>query len=159
MKRDWHTEIGVPATLLPEYASPGVTLLLLGFGKRDFMLAREPGIADYLAGPLPGPGAMEVIGLAEAPSSGIVLRVTTAGLSGLAAGLRGSFAPGPVLIEMRQDRRYYAASRGYTRGYTCNTWTAEMLALAGLDVRPDGVVLAGGVMRQVLRLPEACRLG
>jgi len=157
----WHTEIGVPPAALPPHlaeAFPGAALVFFGFGKRHFMLAEAPGPAEWLAGPLPGEGAMQVTAWPGPPGGGLALNVSPAGLAALATALAASFAPGPALIEARAGRRFYAAARGYTLAYTCNTWTAEMLGAAGLAVRPDGVVLARSVTSQVAALPGACRL-
>ena len=136
---------------------PGAELLMFGFGKRHFILTPEPGLAQFLAGPFPGEAALEVTGMHAPPSAALSLSVTPAGLAGLMAALEGSFAPGPVLIEARQRpaRRYYVAARGYSLAYTCNTWTAEVLAAAGLRVAATGVVFTRGVMAQAL--PLACR--
>jgi hypothetical protein len=156
----WHTEIGLPPEALPpEIAAPfaHAAVLFLGFGKRDFMMAEAPGLAEWLAGPIPGPAAMQVTAWPGPPSGALSLPLQPEALPRLAAALAASFAAGPVLIEPRPGRRFYAAARGYSLAYTCNSWTAEMLAAAGLPIRAEGVVLAGGVMAQAARLPGACR--
>jgi hypothetical protein len=156
----WHTEIGLPPAALPaEIAAPfaQAALLFMGFGKRDFMMAEAPGLAEWLAGPIPGPAAMQVTAWPGPPSRALRLPLAPEALPALAAALATSFTPGPVLIESRSNRRFYAAARGYSLAYTCNSWTAEMLAAAGLPIRAEGVVLAGGVMAQAARLPGACR--
>jgi len=162
-ERSWHTEIGLAvgdlggglASLGRDF--PGAELLMFGFGKRHFILAQEPGIADFLAGPFPGEAALEVTGMPAPPSGALSLSVTPAGLASLVVALEASFAPGPVLIEARERyaRRFYAAARRYSLTYTCNTWTAELLRAAGLPVSATGVVLTRGVMAQAL--PLACR--
>jgi hypothetical protein len=156
----WHTEIGLPpGDLPPEIAAPfpQAALLFLGFGKRDFMMADSPGLAEWLAGPIPGPAAMQVTAWAGPPARAWRLPLNPDALPPLAAALAASFAPGPSLIEARPGRRFYAAARGYSLAYTCNSWTAEMLAAAGLPIRAEGVVLARGVMAEAARLPGACR--
>jgi Protein of unknown function (DUF2459) len=156
----WHTEIGLPPAALPPHlaeAFPGAALVFFGFGKRHFMLTEAPGLAEWLAGPLPGEGALQVTGWPGPPPGALALSVPGEGLAGLVRALEASFAPGPALIEARAVRRFYAAARGYTLAYTCNTWTAEMLGAAGLAVSPDGVVLARSVMSQAAALPRACR--
>ncbi len=153
----WHTEIGLPPSALPEPLAglfPAAALVFLGFGKRDFMMAEAPGLAEWLAGPLPGPAAMQVTAWPAPPARAWRVPLDP---GALAAALAASFLPGPALIEARPGRRFYAASRGYSLAYTCNSWTIEMLAAAGLPVRTEGVVLARGVMAEVARLPGACR--
>lgn len=158
----WHTEIGLDAALLPAALRQGFDasgLLFLGFGKRHFMLAERPGLPEFLAGLLPGEGAMTVTAWPAPPPGALLLPITPAGLAGLIAALEASFAPGPALIEARPTRRFYAASRGYNLAFTCNTWTAAMLGAAGLPVRTDGVVLARSVMSQVLGAAQVCQAG
>lgn len=158
---DWHTEIGLPPAALPPALTAGLpeaALVFFGFGKRHFMLAETPGPAEWLAGPLPGAGAMQVTAWPAPPAGALVLPVTPEGLAAMATALAASFAPGPALIEARPRRRFYAAARDYSLAYTCNTWTAEMLAAAGLAVSADAVVLARSVTVQAAALPGACRL-
>ena len=121
------------------------------------MLAQAPGPAEWLAGPFPGEAAMQVTAWPGPPSGALSLAITPAALAGLGAALAASFAPGPMLIEARPGRRFYAADRAYSLAYTCNSWTAEMLAAAGLPVSAQGVVLARGVTGQAAALPQACR--
>lgn len=157
----WHTEIGLPAAALPPRhaeAFPGAALIFLGFGKRHFMLAEAPGLAEFVAGPFPGEAALQLTGWPGPPAGVLALPVTPAGLLGLVAALEASFAPGAPIIEARPGRRFHAAARGYHLGYTCNSWTAEMLAAAGMPVRPEGVVLARGVTAQAAALAGACRV-
>lgn len=153
----WHTEIGLaPAHLPPPLAAlfPDAALIFFGFGKRHFMLAEAPGPAEWLAGPFPGPAAIQVTSWRGIPTRALRLPVAPAPLG---AALLASFAPGLPLIESRGSRRFHEAARGYSLAYTCNTWTAEMLVAGGLPVRAEGVVLSGGVMGQAARLSGACR--
>jgi hypothetical protein len=48
---------------------------------------------------------------------------------------------------------FYAAAVGYSLDRTCNEWSALVLAAAGLDIDPSGVVLAGQLMTRAQRLP------
>lgn len=156
----WHTEIGVPPAALPAPLGsifPEAALMFFGFGKRHFMLAEAPGAAEWLAGPFPGAGAMQVTGWPGPPAGAISLGVAPEGLARLGVALAASFAPGPALIASRSGRRFFVAARGYSLAYTCNTWTAGMLAAAGLPVSASGVVLARGVSAQAAALPQACR--
>lgn len=152
----WHTEIGLsPALLPPPLAAifPEAPLVFFGFGKRHFMLAESPGPAEWLAGPFPGAAAIQVTAWPGTPRRALRMPFAPAPLG---AALLASFAPGLPLIESRPNRRFFAAARGYSLAYTCNSWTAEMLVAAGLPVRAEGAVLSGGVMGQAVRLPGAC---
>lgn len=154
----WHTEIGLPPRALPPPLAvifPEAALVFFGFGKRDFLLAERPGLAEWLTGPIPGPAAIQVSAWPAPPARALRL---PAAPEALGPALLASFAPGLPLIESRPNRRFFAAARGYSLAYTCNSWTAEMLAAAGLPVRSEGVVLAGAVMAEAARLPGACRL-
>lgn len=163
----WHTEIGLPPALLPPPLAaifPEAALVFFGFGKRHFMLAESPGPAEWLAGPFPGEAALQVTAWSGIPARALRLPVAPArlGEGPLGEALLASFAPGPAshglaLIEARPGRRFFRAARGYSLAYTCNTWTAGMLAAGGLPVRAEGVVLSGGVMGQAARLPGVCQ--
>ncbi len=54
----------------------------------------------------------------------------------------------PLRIAAGEDGRsaFYASTSGYDLAYTCNTWTALALRVAGLPVDPAGVVFAGQVL-------------
>jgi len=47
------------------------------------------------------------------------------------------------------DSRFYPAKGRFHILYTCNTWTAEALGAAGLDIDPGTSKTAGGLMHQV----------
>ena len=74
------------------------------------------------------------------------------------AGEDGAVGPRLVSQGLFPGSLFYAASRGYGPLHTCNSWTAEALGAAGLPVRARGVVFAGGVLDQVARLGQACRM-
>ena len=44
---------------------------------------------------------------------------------------------------------FYAATGTYSASYTCNTWTAEALRVAGIPVTPAGVVFASELTDQL----------
>jgi hypothetical protein len=169
IERAWHTEIAVaPEDLTGRAAElrvPGAASISFGFGKRDFMLTGGP--AQWIAGPLPGPAVVQVTALRVEPDAAYLnarmvrLPLSPEGMDRLSAFLRRSFreeagrVPGPIAIV--QGSAFHDASRGYSLIYTCNTWTAEALAEAGLPVEPAGVVLTYGVMSQAAAVPGACR--
>ena len=151
-----HTEIGVRVSdlrgRLTELAwnFPGSEVLTFGFGKRHYFLSLQPRIFATLLAPIPGLGAMEVGGHAGPPPGALTLAVSAEGLGRLLAALEGSFRSDLTPLTAQAGRQYFAASRLYTLAYTCNTWTAEMLATAGLPVRSGLVVTPRGVMTQAV---------
>ncbi len=169
----WHTEVAIPAAQatgpLAAFRDvfPGAAALSFGFGKRTFFTAKTETLSEYLLGPFPGPGAVQVTGLGAFPpqayaSPVVTLALPDGGAERLAAFLWESVAPardgGPRLIAEGHfpGSAFYAAARGYALGYTCNTWTADALGHAGLPVATD-VSLAGATMRAVARVTGACR--
>ncbi|TDH63003.1 DUF2459 domain-containing protein [Dankookia rubra] len=155
----WHTEIALDAATLPEPLAglralfPGAWTLAFGFGKRSYVLAEAGNISELLLGPLPGPGVIQVKGLRVAPREAWPGRVTALplndeGLAALAGFLWESIAP-EAAAQSLQGSLFLAASRDYTLGFTCNTWTAAALRRAGLPVDPAGVVLADAVLAQL----------
>lgn len=161
----WHTDIALRSADLDGPLAgiralfPGAAALAFGFGKRSFMLAQAGASGELLLGPLPGPGALQVKGLAVPPplaypGRAIALALPDGGLARLAAFLRASIAEDSQAL-LVQGSLFYPAARGYSLAYTCNTWTAEALRLAGLPVSERGVVLAGAVLAQIA--PLGCR--
>lgn len=155
----WHTEIALRAEDLSGPLAdlrtpfPGAETLVFGFGKRGFMLAEAGEIEELLLGPLPGPGVIQVRGMAAPPSlawpgRAIALPLPERGLDRLRAFLWNSIAADAAALPLH-DSLFYEAARGYSLLYTCNTWTAEGLRQAGLPVRPEGVVLARAVLAQL----------
>ena len=175
MRRGWHTEIAVAAEDLPAGLAalaaerPGTRHMLFGFGQRDYLLSAERGPLVSLRALFPGEGAMLVTWLPETPEAAygaaavIPLGVTGAGLERLRGFLAGSFAADAAgaperLVWSGQRGAFYAAALPYSLGYTCNTWTAEALAQAGLPAQVAGVVFAGQVMAEGRRLAAGAPL-
>lgn len=52
------------------------------------------------------------------------------------------------------DSRFFEGEGRFHLRRTCNTWTLEMLAAAGLPVEPSGVIRAGEVMTQLEPLAQ-----
>ena len=175
VERGWHTDIGLPATqagaTLGQLRTtfPGVRTLVIGFGQRAYLLRPHPDLGDMLAALAPGPGAMLVTALRDTPQTAfpagdiVVLHVSARGLARLVDFIAGSFerasdgalhaiADGPYPGSL-----FYASTRTYSAGYTCNTWTAEALQTAGLPVHAAGVVFADEVADQARRVAAASR--
>ena len=173
----WHTDLAIPARSLrgPMTAFrqlfPGMTVLLVGFGRRTFMTAPVTNLGDLLIGPFPGDGVLLVAGLTAPPDRAYadgteaVLPLSPDRADRLSAFLWRSFA-----LDHGRPRRigpgffpgsvFFAARHGYSGFYTCNSWTEDALHQAGLAPGPAGVVLAGQVMVRVARrAAPACAIG
>jgi len=164
--RGWHTDIGLRAAQVGDTLGqlrttfPVVQTFVIGFGERAYLLHREHGVGDMLAALIPGPGAMLVTAvrdpLTDAFPTGdtITLHVSARGLARLIDFISHAFertsdgslqelAAGPYPGSL-----FYASAETYSGVYTCNTWTAEALQIAGLPVHAAGVLFADDVANQ-----------
>ena len=163
----WHTEIGLPleviggplAALKSEF--PSARFLVFGWGARDYYMARDPGLGDVLRAIVPGPAVMLVAALQMGPetffgsSNVVAVHVSRDGVARLSELLWDYLTPD----KERPPRRigggpypqsvFYAATGTYHLSHTCNTWTAEVLRVAGLPVSSTGVVFAAQVLDQL----------
>jgi hypothetical protein len=165
--RGWHTDIGIgvedvhgPLTTF-EQTFPGVRYLVFGFGDRAYLLAQRRMLLDMVGALFPGPGAMLVTALRAPPADAFgAAHVIGLPLSRIQLDRLIGF----IWDDLRKDRRglplmiadgpypgslFYASSETYDLAYTCNTWTAEALYVAGLPVSPDGVIFASQLMHRV----------
>jgi hypothetical protein len=170
----WHTEIGLPVEDIDGPLAvfrrdfPTAKVLMFGFGKRTFITAKVESLSELLMGPIPGPGAIQVVGLrvvpAQAYSPGQVTRLSMrkAELDRLAVfiwnavGKTHDGQPRLISPGLFPGSLFYASVARYGPTYTCNTWTAQALQSAGLPVTPKGVILAGGLLDQTKQLARAC---
>jgi uncharacterized protein (TIGR02117 family) len=175
VERGWHTDIGLQAVQVGDTLGqlratfPGVHTLLIGFGERAYLLHRDHNFADMLAALIPGPGALLVTALRTAPDAAfpagevVELHVSPRGLARLTDFVAGSFEPAPdgalrpIADGPYPGSLFYASTTTYSGTYTCNTWTADALQIAGLPVHAAGVVFADGVADQARRLAGASR--
>lgn len=156
----WHTDLAVPvgeisgplAALRDRY--PGARDMVFGYGKRSYMT--EPGhdLGDWFMGPFPGAGALEVSAIASDPAAAyptahiITLDLPPGGaerLSGfLWQTLKKGAADEPVVAGHGDfaGSVVYDAIPGYDLNHTCNTWSAQALAAAGLPIRPAGIIFS-----------------
>ena len=165
----WHTDLGIPAAVLRgpmtrfRQTFPGMTTLMVGFGRRTVMMAPVIQLDDLLIGPFPGSGTLLVAGLTTTPDRAYgdgtmaVLRLRPGGAErlsdfvwrtfrldgGTPLRIADGFFPGSV---------FYASRVGYSGLYTCNSWADDALHAAGLLAGPSGVVFAGQVMARATRL-------
>lgn len=168
--RGWHTDIGLPvdeitnrlATLERDF--PGVSVLVFGFGERNYLMTHDSGSAEMLTALFPSESAILMTALRAPPSDAfgaehvVTLHVTQQIVDRIAARIwltletqqDGSvvrLADGPYLGSV-----FYGASETYDAFHTCNTWTALVLRDAGLPVNPNGVLFASEVMRQARQI-------
>ncbi|HEY1072793.1 DUF2459 domain-containing protein [Brevundimonas sp.] len=169
----FHTDLVVPRAALIEGGGPlAEATAILGPG--DWVLVGWGDATFYVdQSPIPGrladgaraffrPGNASVVMLdPEAsdptrrfrPEDRQVLRLSRAGMAGLRARVQASLATDaagrPILAAARSgdDARFFESRETFWIGHLCNHWTAELLAAAGLPVRPFRAVTSGEVMR------------
>jgi len=162
--RGWHTDIGFPANEVNEKLArvarnaPGLHTLVFGFGDRAYVLPGDKGFFDMLRALFPGPGMMLVTLLRTSPAEAFgAENVVTLHLSREAAARVQAFVWNDIQTDASghplrvadgpyPGSIYYASTATYAGYYTCNTWTADALASAGLPVSASGLVLAGQLM-------------
>jgi uncharacterized protein (TIGR02117 family) len=164
----WHSEVVIPAALLPEGAIPETAdfpraeFYAFGWGDADYYPAQDPDIAMTLrAAFTPTPAVVHLVGLPAAPkdlyanAEIIDLEITEEGLTDLVDYLDGSFArksarrtevAGPGLYSFS---RFYDATGEFHLFNTCNSWTARALATAGLPVKTGGMQRAEDLLAQL----------
>jgi hypothetical protein len=169
LQHGWHTDLAIPSHVLRggmltfRRIFPDLQVLVVGFGKRTFMMAPVTTSGDLLIGPFPGKGAILVVGLNGPPSlaydDGLEASVVLAPggaerLSDFIWQTLDTQNGNPVRIRnnLFSGSMFYATRVGYAGTYTCNTWTADALHTAGVPVNPLHVVFAGQMMVQVARI-------
>ncbi|MBD0271547.1 MAG: DUF2459 domain-containing protein [Acetobacteraceae bacterium] len=162
--RGWHTDVGLPADRLPPALLPlaqdfpGAAHFLFGFGERAYWTQPEPSSTDAFAALVPGPGVILVTALrvppplAFPPEDVVILPVPEEGLvrlgGFLAAELREKGEFRRLVNGPYPGSRFYATTRRYSAAYTCNTWVADALHVAGTGVAPAGILFARQLMRR-----------
>jgi len=167
--RDLHTDIAIPAALVPTALRerwmrllPAGGAITFGFGQRDFMMSREPGSMEALRALLPSAGVVAVgwLSLPARDAAGawdvVEFRVDEAAVARLLRHVEAQIGR-PVGDRPYAGRNLFDSPRAYSAAFTCNTWTAEALRAAGLPFEPAGVAWASGVMRQAHRIAAAWR--
>jgi hypothetical protein len=170
VRRGWHTDVGFAADAvhgpLAQLAGefPGARYLLFGFGDRRYLLSQNKVIGSVLAVLWPQPGLILVTALKVPPAEAFGAdNAVPLALSQEQVEAMADFVWRSLRIEPEQPVRpyadgpytgslYYASTRIYAGVRTCNTWTAQALSTAGLPVDSFGVLFAGQVWTQVLRL-------
>jgi hypothetical protein len=168
VRRAWHVDIGFAAAeLQPPLASlrasfPGARYLLFGFGDRHYLVDQDRGPGGMLAALWPGAGVMLVTGLAASAQNAfgaqhvIEIRVSASQAAAAQRFVWQSLAAhADTVTSLRSGpydgSLYYASTQRYSALHTCNTWAAQALRAARLDVHSAGVVFAGQLWIQARR--------
>lgn len=173
VRRGWHAGLVldradvVETGLMAEAADfASARLIEFGWGDRDFYTARDPGLWLALrAGLAPTPTVLHLTPLAAPPSEPevIALGLSDDAFQRLVQAVSDTFDRGGGNAAIMPGRgaadRFYPAHGEFHLRNTCNTWTARVLASAGVDIDPAGVITADTLMRRTrashLTLPGA----
>jgi uncharacterized protein (TIGR02117 family) len=160
----WHTGLvierdRIPAGLIPETGdfTPDMRWFEFGWGSADYYPVRDPGPLDAVRAASGGAAVMHVVGLAIPagamfPTLDVVpVRLDSGQFVRLLARIDAAFDRGGVAGRpgLYAFSRFYPAHGRFHLFHTCNSWTAETLAAAGLPVEPSGVRRAEDLMRQI----------
>ena len=171
----WHADIGLPVEELTGPLAyfraefPSARSIMFGYGKRTFITAPPDSFSEYLLGPVPGPAAVQVLGLSVLPDAAyrpgetVALRLPPGGEAALEdfiwQDLSKNDAGEPIHIaSSRVGFLFYAALSQYNLLHSCNRWAADALAAAGLPLDGRGVILSGQVIgRAATARARQCR--
>ena len=170
----WHSGIVIaradlPPGLIPEAADfPAAAYLEFGWGNRDYYTTPRKTLGLTLGAALPGEAAVHLAAYAAPPRpypghEVVALAVSGDGFRRLSAYLHAAFARGGALRAgkiapgLAPVSAFYPGTGTFHLFNTCNTWTADGLAAAGLPVRARGVQLAEELMLQVRRITRAAK--
>ena len=167
VSNDWHTGIvlqrtDLPAGRLPELADlPARRYVEFGWGDEAFYQSRDTTTAMALRAALsPTSSVLHVAAFDIEPARAfdaevVELSLSADGFTWLVDALDATFdrtaatpvpANGPGLY---YDSNFYPAIGTFHLFNTCNTWAARLLAQAGIDIRPGGVITSTDLLRQL----------
>lgn len=165
---NWHAALVVRKAdlrqgLVPEKDHfPEAEYLEISWGDRDYFPATEESVGLALRAAFWSRGSvLHVVG----PKGGvrdyftdgeiIEIAISREAFERLSEFVSGSFSradpasPAQSQPGLVPYSRFYPAAGRFSILRTCNTWTAEALKSAGLDIRPGFVITAAGLARQV----------
>jgi uncharacterized protein (TIGR02117 family) len=163
----WHTDITVRKADIPADRITEATdfadahYLQFGWGDADYYTTPDPGIGTTLGAAFAGPAVVHVAGLKALPNAvfndteQIALTLSAENFAKLLDALHASFdRGGAARVAASADgvydfSRFYPATGEFHLFNTCNTWTAQTLAAAGVAVTVSGTQSADDVMRQL----------
>ncbi len=148
---DWRRDF--PALDLPDARYAGYDHVAVGWGERNFYLG-TPTWSDVRIGTVlhAAFGSTDTLLHVEhvpRPAAGSHVRAVTLTASQyqrLAARIRGSRSAGPTIAGYQRYDVFYPATGRYDALHTCNAWTSDTLASAGVRVG-WWTPFAAGVMR------------
>jgi len=169
----WHSGIvlarsSLPPDSIPETADfPNAAYFEFGWGDAEYYPARRPTFGMALKAAFPGPAVLHLSGLPDHPAKifpkveWVEIPLSAEGLAQLIASLRASFERGdsPRTWEtapgLHAFSKFYPATGRFSLNNTCNTWTARLLAEAGVPVEHARVQQAEELMVQLRALDRA----
>lgn len=165
---NWHTALVVRKAdlihgLLPERDDfPEAEYLEIGWGDRDYFPAIEESVGLALRAAFWSRGSvLHVVGFKGAVTDYVTdgeiieLAFSREAFLRLSAFLSASFSrtdpsvPAPSQPGLVATGRFYPATGRFSILRTCNTWIAQSLKSAGLDITPLYVITAANLARQV----------
>jgi hypothetical protein len=171
-RRKWHIDVGFAAADLDPSLQPVKTefaaarYLFFGFGDRHYLLTKSKTTPLLLRTLWPGPALLLVTAIKDPPefafgsSQLLRLQLNAAQAHAIQAFVRASIPDlMPLAAGPYADSAYYPASQSYSALYTCNTWAAEALRAGGERIRSGGVVFAGQLWHQLIRLRDQLQGG
>jgi len=171
----WHSGIAIARADLPDGFPaladfPRADHLEFGWGDAEYYLAAAPTLRQGMQALFrPTPSVLHTAAIdgdvaAAFPSSTIVrLRISADGLRKLLEFIGAEFqrdtrgAPIAVAPGLYGASRFYRANGTFQFPRTCNWWTAEALAAAGVPVEPGRAATARGLLAQAARHGEVLR--
>jgi uncharacterized protein (TIGR02117 family) len=164
----WHAALVVRKAdltqgLIPERDHfPEAEYLEIGWGDRDYFPATEESVGLALRAAFRSRGSvLHVVGFNGAVRDYFIdgeiieLALARESLRRLSEFLSGSFSridpstPAQSQPGLVANGRFYPAAGRFSILRTCNTWIAEALKTAGLDISPSYVITAASLARQV----------
>lgn len=137
---DWPLEEALP----PPFPPPG--FLGVSFGSRDYFAADFAGPVELLRAFVPGPSAILVAPRRAVHWDAVALRVPADGPVRLARAVAADIARDavgrPILVAPGPSPGsvFLEGVPAYSLAYTCNTWTLDTLAAAGVPVSGAGII-------------------
>ena len=166
-RRKWHIDVGFAAadldpSLRPVKAEfPAAKYLFFGFGDRHYLLTTSKTTPLLLRALWPGPALLLVTAIKDppefafGPSQLLRLELSAVQAHAIQSFIRASIPDAdlaPLAAGPYADSAYYRASHSYSALYTCNTWAAEALRAGGERIHSRGVIFAGQLWHQLIRL-------
>ena len=172
--KGWHAGLIVPADALNKRLPAlrqrfaGAQHYEVGWGDAGFYRAKEVNVGLAMQAMFASQGAvMHVVAVPDVArftrnSDAATLCLIPDQVDAIADAVARSFArdkhgavvdAGPGIYG---DSQFYQATGSYSLLYTCNRWTASVLAAAGLDISPRISLTAGSVLRAARQHGSAC---